>query len=145
MRCGAMPLPPRQKCECSASELCMSSFNLFTEGWCVTDFVTVSSPYHPFRFVPFQWGSFFTIIHSFRFEYPSCEGNSSMHILHPFRLVNPSWKDTENAYHVYAMSLPIWRSWGESPWFTNQCKCSCKWMRSSKSKAQWHVHNFQEM
>ena len=28
----------------------------------------------PFRFVPYQWGSFFNKFHPFRFEYPSCEG-----------------------------------------------------------------------
>ena len=77
-------------------------------------FVTVSSLYHPFRFVPYQWGSFFNLFHPFRFEYPSYEG-------------------TENAYHVYAMSLPIWHTRGESPWFNIQYQYSCKWMFSNHS------------
>ena len=74
MGCGAMPLPPRKNVNVRLfSHTYLPSISSLRDC-ALPIFVIVSSLYHPFRFVPYQWGSFFNKFQPFRFEYPSCEG-----------------------------------------------------------------------
>ena len=102
MRCGAMTLPPRQNVNVRLLiHACLPSISSL-RAYALPIFVTVSSLYHPFRFVPYQWGSFFNTFCPFQFEYPSCEGIEYAYFFTPF----DSYTLLERVPRMHIMCMP---------------------------------------